>query len=137
MSQFLLDTHAGIWLVEGQSFSATAKEAFAEATANGEDVLVSPMSAWEIGMLSARGRLRMPLTPTVWFERLLRSPGVALADLPIHVLIASSFLPGVPPRDPADRILLATAREEDYVLVTRDKEVLAYAEQGHVKALAC
>jgi PIN domain nuclease of toxin-antitoxin system len=137
MSQFLLDTHAAIWLVEGQSFSQAAKEAFAKATAHGEDVLVSPMSAWEIGMLSARGRLRMPLTPTVWFERLLRSPGIALADLPTRVFMASSFLPGSPPRDPADRILIATARDGDHVLVTRDKEVLAYAGQGHLKALAC
>ena len=137
MSRLLLDTHTAIWLVEGQHFSTEAQEAFQKATARGEDTLVSPMSAWEIGMLSARGRLRMPLTPSVWFERLVRSPGIALAELPAHVLIASSFLPGSPPRDPADRILIATAREGDYVLVTRDKEVLAYAGQGHLKALAC
>jgi len=137
MSQLLLDTHTAIWLVEGQPFSTEAKEAFGKATANGENSLVSPMSAWEIGMLCARGRVRMPLSPVAWFERLLRSPGIALADLPVRVLIASSFLPGSPPRDPADRILVATAREGDHVLVTRDKELLAYAAQGHVRALAC
>jgi len=137
MSQLLLDTHAAIWLVEGQAFSNAAKEAFARATAHREDALVSPMTAWEIGMLSARGRLRMPLSPLDWYERLLRSPGIAAVDLTARALIASSFLPGSPPRDPADRILVATAREGDYLLVTRDKDLLAYAKQGYVKALAC
>jgi len=137
MSRLLLDTHAAIWLVEGQSLSNTAKEALATATANQEDAFVSPMTAWEIGMLSARGRVRMPLTPLLWFERLVGSPGIALADLPGRVLIASSFLPGSPPRDPVDRILVATAREGDYRLVTRDRELLDYADQGYVKALAC
>ena len=137
MSRLLLDTHAAIWLVEGQSLSTAAKEALAAATANQEDAFVSPMTAWEIGMLAARGRVRMPLTPLLWFERLAGSPGIALAELSVRVLIASSFLPGSPPRDPIDRILIATAREEDYRLVTRDKEVLDYAEMGHVKVLAC
>jgi PIN domain nuclease of toxin-antitoxin system len=132
-----LDTHAAIWLVEGLSLSNAAKDALAAATANREDAFVSPMTAWEIGMLSARGRVRMPLTPLLWFERLVGSPGIALADLPARVLIASSFLPGSPPRDPIDRILIATAREGDYRLVTRDKEVLGYSEMGHVKVLAC
>jgi PIN domain nuclease of toxin-antitoxin system len=137
VSRLLLDTHAAIWLVEGQSLSTAAKEALAAATANHEDAFVSPMTAWEVGMLAARGRVRMPLTPLLWFERLAGSPGIALAELSVRVLIASSFLPGMPPRDPIDRILIATAREEDYRLVTRDKEVLEYAELGHVKVLAC
>jgi len=137
MSRLLLDTHAAIWLVEGQSFSVAAKEAFATATQDNEDALVSPMSAWEIGMLSARGRLRIPLPPADWFERLLRSPGIALAGLTTTALVASSYLPGSPPRDPVDRILAATAREGDYRLVTRDRELLAYAGQGYLKAIAC
>ena len=137
MSRLLLDTHAAIWLVEGQTLSNQAMEVLATATANQEDAFVSPMTAWEIGMLSARGRIRMPLTPLLWFDRLIASPGIALADLSARVLIASSFLPGSPPRDPMDRILVATARENDYHLVTRDKELLDYAAQGYVKAVAC
>jgi len=137
MSRLLLDTHAAIWLVEGQPLSNVAKEALAMAAADKEDAFVSPMTAWEIGMLSVRGRVRMPLTPLVWFERLIASPGISLADLPARVLIASSFLPGTPPRDPVDRILVATAREGDYHLVTRDRELLDYAAQGHLKALPC
>jgi PIN domain nuclease of toxin-antitoxin system len=77
------------------------------------------------------------MSPQRWFERLLEAPGLRLADMSPDVLIASSFLPGVPPRDPADRILAATAREQGYRLMTRDTPLLAYARQGHLQALSC
>ncbi len=79
--------------------------------------------------------LLMP--PDRWFFRLLQAPGLRLADMPPELLIASSFLPGTPPRDPADRILATTAREYGYMLVTRDRPLLDYGEQGHIQALAC
>jgi PIN domain nuclease of toxin-antitoxin system len=53
------------------------------------------------------------------------------------VLIASSFLPDIAVKDPADRILVATARELGLTLMTRDRALLAYAEAGHVKAVGC
>jgi PIN domain nuclease of toxin-antitoxin system len=81
--------------------------------------------------------MRFPIPPQSWFERLQTTEGIALAELSPQILMASSFLPGVPPRDPADRILAATAREYGYTLVTRDRPLLAYAEQGHLRALAC
>ena len=88
-------------------------------------------------MLVSRGRMSLPTGPERWFDNLLRAPTLRLADLPPHVLIAASYLPGTPPNDPADRILAATAREFGYTLVTRDRPLLDYAEQGHLKALAC
>ena len=77
------------------------------------------------------------MSPQRWFERLLEAPGVRLADMSPDVLITSSFLPGAPPRDPADRILAATAREYGYRLMTRDTPLLTYGLQGHLQALAC
>jgi PIN domain nuclease of toxin-antitoxin system len=53
------------------------------------------------------------------------------------LLIASSFLPGKPPRDPFDRIIIATARNYDCILLTRDRALLEYGEQGHVRVMAC
>jgi PIN domain nuclease of toxin-antitoxin system len=64
-------------------------------------------------------------------------PNVHLAALSPEILIASSFLPGEPPSDPADRILLATARDLGAMLVTRDRAILAYGESGQVSTLAC
>jgi PIN domain nuclease of toxin-antitoxin system len=77
------------------------------------------------------------MAPQRWFERLLQAPGLQLADMPPDLLIASSFLPGTPPRDPADRIIVTTAREYGYKLVTRDRPLLDYAEQGHIQAILC
>lgn len=137
MIPLLLDTCALIWLAEEVPIAKAARDAIMDAVADDQPIYVSPISGWEIGLLISCGRLRLPLPPDAWFERVLAAPGVQLAGLPLRVLIASSFLPGVPPRDPADRIIAATARNSDYRIMTRDRQLLHYAEQGHVKALAC
>ena len=133
----LLDTCAAIWISEEQSLAAEALTAIERSHRSGEFIYVSPITAWEIGLLISRGKLTSPISPQRWFERLLEAPGVRLADMSPDVLIASSFLPAAPPRDPADRILAATAREYGYRLMTRDTPPLTYAHQGHLQALAC
>lgn len=135
--QLLLDTCAAIWISADAPLAAEVLQALGEADAEGSPVLISPISAWEIGLLVANGRLALPIGPQAWFERLMQAPNVELANLPPAVLIASSFLPGNPPRDPSDRIVIATAREQNLTIVTRDREMLKYAAAGHVRALAC
>jgi PIN domain nuclease of toxin-antitoxin system len=133
----LLDTCAAIWISEEQPLASEALTAIERSHRSAEFIYVSPITAWEIGLLVSRGKLTSPMSPQRWFERLLEAPGVRLADMSSDVLIASSFLPGAPPRDPADRILAATAREYGYRLMTRDTPLLTYARQGHLQALAC
>jgi PIN domain nuclease of toxin-antitoxin system len=133
----LLDTCALIWLAEEVPIAKPAQVAVADAAAKEQPIYISPISGWEIGLLVSSGRLKLPLSPDAWFDRVLASPRVRLADLPLRTLIASSFLPGDPPRDPADRIFATTARESGYCILTRDKALLEYAKQGYVKALAC
>ncbi len=137
MTPLLLDTCAAIWFAEDDPVTPDAVKAIDQAASDGIPIFVSPMSAWEIGLLTARGRLAMSMSPEAWFDALLNVPGVELARLSVKVLVASSFLPGTPPRDPADRIIAATAREFGYQLVTRDSALLDYADQGHIQALAC
>jgi PIN domain nuclease of toxin-antitoxin system len=100
-------------------------------------VYLSPITAWEIGTLVAKGRLHLTLSPEAWFESLLALPGVRAAALTPQLLIASTALPGTPPSDPADRIIAATARLYGYRVITRDSKLLAYARQGHILATAC
>ena len=133
----LLDTCAAIWISDEQPITDEALDAIQRAHTAGDFIYVSPVTAWEIGLLSSRGRLTSPMSPQRWFQRLLQAPGTRLADLSPDILIASSFLPGAPPRDPADRILAATAREYGYRLMTRDRRLLAYSAQGHVQTLVC
>jgi PIN domain nuclease of toxin-antitoxin system len=133
----LLDTCAAIWISEEDPLADEALTAIDRCHRNAEVIYVSPITAWEIGLLISRGKLTSPMSPQRWFERLLEAPGLRLADMSPAVLIASSFLPGAPPRDPVDRILAATAREYGYRLMTRDTPLLTYARQGHLQALAC
>lgn len=137
MPPLLLDTHAAIWITEDQPIASGAVEAIDAAYRAGSTVFVSAITAWEIGLLVSRNRLNLVARPERWFQRLLAIPGVRLADLSPDILIASSFLPGQPPRDPADRILLATARDLGATLITRDRLLLKYGEDGQVSTIAC
>ena len=120
----------------GEGFPPATQARLREALGY-DRVMISPITAWEIGLLVERGRLRLSTDAAVWFRTLLRFPGCVLADLPPEVLIASTRLPGNPPRDPADRIIAATAREYGYRVITRDRQILDYAEAGHLQAVAC
>lgn len=136
MSPLLLDTNAVIWLSRDE-LPASASEKLDEAARAGIATYVSPITAWEVGQLVSRNRLSLGTTTQRWFARIVAMPSVHLAELSTDILIAASFLPGRPPRDPADRILLATARDLGATLVTRDREMLAYGEAGNVSVVAC
>jgi PIN domain nuclease of toxin-antitoxin system len=133
----LWDTCAAIWIYEKARLAQSAIDAMGEAHRRGIPSYVSPISAWEVGMLVSRGRLQLLIRPERWFANLFDAPGVELAPLSPDVLIASSHLPGKPPKDPTDRILAATARELGATLITRDRALLAYGNQGHVAVLEC
>lgn len=131
----LLDTHAALWLARGE-LAAGAAALLEDVVALDAPVLISPISAWELGMLVARKRVALPSSPVAWLNGLIAA-GASWAPLTPQVLADASFLPGEIHRDPADRILAATARAFGYRLMTRDRALLAYAEAGHLQAVAC
>ena len=134
----LLDTCAAIWLANGEPMSAESLRAVRSASVTGE-VLVSPVSAWEVGLLAANPvrPVRFDPDPAAWFATLLGLPGVDLAPLTPEAAIESSFLPGRLHGDPADRLLVATARRMNAAFVTRDARLVRYGKQGHVLVIAC
>jgi PIN domain nuclease of toxin-antitoxin system len=136
MRNILLDTCAVMWIGYDELPHGAVADLERSKKAK-EDVFISPVSAWEIGMLVALKRFRVPVEPHIWLDHFVETSECRIAKLPSKVLIASSFLPGLPPRDPADRIIVATAREYGYRIMTRDRAILDYAEQGHVQAIAC
>ena len=137
MRPILLDTCAAIWLAEGAAISKTAQQALTDSAANDEPLFISPITAWEVGLLVSKERLKLSIHPQIWFERVTTNPKIRVAELSGRILIASSFLPGSPPNDPADRIVAATARENGLRLMTRDRPLLKYADEGHINVLAC
>ena len=85
----------------------------------------------------AKGRLKSPLAPAEFFRRFLVNLNGELCALTPEILIDSSFLPGTPHGDPTDRILMASARGLDMVLVTRDQPILAYGPAAYLRTLEC
>lgn len=131
--RLVLDTCAMIWISQGEPVAEDALEAI-EA---GGRVSLSAMSAWELGVLVAKGRLASIKPPLRWFNEFVETGGIVVEAVTPEILVSSSYLPMPVHNDPMDRILIATAREHDLRIVTRDRAILAYGEAGHVKTLAC
>ncbi len=132
----LLDTCALIFIAEGLEISAEAKQAV-EAAGGAGMLHLSPISAWEIGRAVASGSLRITVPPTDYFSAFLDKAGATLCDMGADILIGSSFLPGNVHKDPMDRIIIETARRNQLTILTRDRAIGAYANDGHVKYLHC
>ncbi len=117
--RLLLDTHALIWTAADPT--RLSERAVAAITDPGNDVYVSAVSGWEVAIKRARGRLRFPDVD----RDLLRT--LRLAELPITLrhAVEAGHLPAHH-RDPFDRMLVAQARVDDLMLVTRDRLLEPY-----------
>ena len=137
MTAILLDTCAVIWTADDEKISQDAIVAIDESFDKKIPLCVSPITAWELGLLVSRGRYRISMEVTDWFSSFIDRSMAHLVDLTADELIASSFLPGNPPADPADRIIIAVARQNGYRIMTRDRKILDYAHEGYVNAIEC
>ena len=136
-NELLLDTCAAIWMAQQAKMSPESVAAIDEAADLGVPLWLSLVTAWELGLLAKSGRAAMAAAPAAIFQTFLRLPGVQPQQLTADILIDSSLLPGEVHGDPADRIIIATARALDLTVVTRDRHILDYADKGYVRALEC
>ena len=135
-NELLFDTCAMIQIAGPVPLQADTAKAVENAAKTGR-LRVSPISAWEIAMAVARGRINTTLTALRFFDTFLERTGSQLCALEPEVLTLSVSLPGQFHKDPMDRILVSTARHNGFTLVTSDSAILAYGKLGHVKVLAC
>lgn len=133
----LLDTCAVIWMTKHERISDLAADAVSKAGSRGIPLYVSAVTAWEMGMLLARGRVTETKPAKLWYDNFKQDADVEELLVTSDVFIASCFLPHLTHKDPIDRILIATAREHDLTIITRDRAILAYGAAGHVRTLAC
>ena len=135
----LLDTCALIWIANGEDLRPGADTGIMAATRE-KGLFISPVSAWEIGLLS-RPRLRAAYQflpdPVTWLANFMARPAILSAPLTPEIAIAASWLPDPLHRDPADRLLIATARHLGVPIVTRDAKIIDYAAAGHVAVIPC
>lgn len=139
MRRLLLDTCAVIFHAQGEPMKKDALSSIRDAAAV-DGVLISPVSAWEIGMLANPSRkqpMRFDPDPKAWFAYVCAEPGAGEAPLTNEIAIEASVLPGPLHGDPADRLLIATARTMNVPIVTRDKKMIAYGRRGHVRVIPC
>ena len=123
----LLDTHIWVWWVTSVD-KLSARQAEAIRASESDAIGVSAISCWEVAKLVALGRLALALPLDDWVEVALQYPGVTLLPLTAQIAIASTRLPGEFHNDPADQIIVATARAHDCPLLTRDGKILRYPE---------
>jgi PIN domain nuclease of toxin-antitoxin system len=132
----LLDTHILVWAMNDDArLGARSREALDKSAKSGR-VLVSAITPWEIAMLVQKGRLTLSSDVAQWIDEALALPAIELAPILPQIAIDSTRLPGEFHADPADRIIVATARFHRIPLVTADQAILEYGELGHVDTIS-
>ena len=134
--RLLFDTHVLVWLLADSARISGRVYSHIERAADKDELFVSAITPWEIAMLVAKERLRLNRDIADWLTAALALPGIQLEPLSPSIAVASTRLPWDVHPDPADRILLATARHLDATLVSADRQLLAYADEGYLKAMA-
>jgi PIN domain nuclease of toxin-antitoxin system len=121
----ILDTHIWIWWVHGdEKLTPEYDQYIREQESQG--LGISAISCWEVAKLVEYGRLILPCSVDKWLNQALAYPGINFLELTPQICIESTQLPGTFHRDPADQIIVATARVQNCPLVTVDRKIREY-----------
>lgn len=120
----LLDTHIWLWSVDD---SPQLRGRFADIISDQrENVCVSVVSCWEISMAQSKGRIDLGAPANKWFEKVFAQSGIMVLPLTPGITADAYSLPGRFHNDPADRMIVATARSRNCLLLTEDQKILNY-----------
>ncbi len=121
----VLDTHIWVWWVLGDN-SLTSRQATLLERYEPEGLGVSAISCWEVAKLVEYKRLILPFAVDAWMDQALAYPGIRFLDLTPRIAIESTRFPFEFHKDPADQIIVATARVHNCPLLTADSAILDY-----------
>ena len=128
----LIDTHVWIWrLTEDRRLSKRAKSAI-DAARSAQELCISLISVWEVAKKVEKKQIVLDRPVEQWLDEAVAAPGLGVWELTRPILVQSCALPQPFHGDPADQILVATARRHGAVLVTKDQRIRQYA---HVQSL--
>lgn len=122
----VLDTHALVWWAAGDAQLSRAARDAIEAEGQDGQILVSAISAWEVAMLAKAGRLALTMDAEAWLDTVAQVPAIRFVPVDVRISVQSVDLPGEFHKDPADRIIVATARHHSVPLVTADLKIRDY-----------
>jgi PIN domain nuclease of toxin-antitoxin system len=131
--QFLLDTHVWIWYVTG---SEELRDSDIRRTMKSSSLFISSISLWEASMLVSKRRITLSIDTLDWLRTGLQDTGIQTIDITPEIAVESANLGESFHGDPADRIIVASARVRKCCLITRDTRILAYSKKGFCRALA-
>ncbi len=127
----LLDTHAWWWsLTEPENLSKTAIRTIKQTKS--DQRMIASISIWEFALMAAKKRIRLKVSVAKWLSRALKETGLGVIEISPEIAIDACNLPGNFQKDPADRLIVATARVNNLRLVTKDEKMLSYP---HVDAV--
>jgi PIN domain nuclease of toxin-antitoxin system len=121
--RLLLDTHIWIWWLTGQKELPDAEREAINRAAEVDVPSISAISMWECQMLHARGRLDLAIPFDSWLFQAVSPDTVEVLPLSVDVIVALDHLPRSFHGDPADRIIMATARATKLPLATHDRKI--------------
>jgi PIN domain nuclease of toxin-antitoxin system len=131
----LLDTHTLLWMVESHPRLGLEAAKLLNRAGREDRIAVSAITPWEIALLVSKKRIDLHQDPMEWVNAALSLSGVHLVPLEPEIAVASTRLPFEMHADPADRILVATARHQGATLVTADTALLEFSKKGFFKVL--
>jgi PIN domain nuclease of toxin-antitoxin system len=121
----LLDTHIWIWWIQGEPRLKEERINWLMKQ-EAQGLGVSIISCWEVAKLVENNHLQLPCPIDEWLEQALNYPGIRLLELTLPVILESTKLPSPFHRDPADQLIVATARIHGIPLLTADSKILDY-----------
>jgi PIN domain nuclease of toxin-antitoxin system len=119
----LLDTHVWIWWVSNPDLLSSQADTLINKAMVERKIYISSISVWEVAMLVVKERLQLTLDVKDWIRSCESLPFIQFVPVSNPIAIEAVFLPEKPLSDPADRIIVATARALDLVLITKDKKI--------------
>lgn len=137
MSGILLDTHVWLWFMTGsKELSVTSQTKIDHCLKDGM-AFVAAISSWELCMLETKGRIQLTMPAGEWIQQSFSQTSLTPIDLRPDIAFESCHLPGTFHGDPADRLIVATARIEGLTLMTRDTKIHTYSKSNTVTVVEC
>jgi PIN domain nuclease of toxin-antitoxin system len=135
MKKILLDTHAFIWQVNGEAILTKSTRQLIDTAAQEGTLYLAAISLWEISMLDKKKRILLEMPCLEWINQALALTHAQILSLTPSIAVESCYLPGDFHEDPADRLIVSTARVENLAILTRDTRILSYGQNKYVTTI--
>ena len=134
-NKFFLDTHVWLWFINGDFTLSSALEGRLTAASERGDLFISAISIWEVTQLETAGKITLKIPLRKWIDKAITAPQITLKQVTPDIMVESCHLPGAiesyEDLGHIDKLIIATARSEGGILVSRNSNILRYGKEQH------